>query len=282
MLDSGRMNRTTINKRINTIKQVFRWAVAEEMILPSVYHGLQAVPGLRRGRSKAREAKPILPVADSLINATLPHMPPIVADMVRIHRLVGCRPGELCQLRPINVDTSVDVWVYRPESHKTEHHGHDRMIYIGPKAQAILTPYLQRDPKSHCFSPAESVARLREAQRARRKTPIQPSQHDRRKTKPKRSPRTSYSKDSYNRAIGRAIKMANKARSKEAEDMGIEPILLPHWHANQLRHAAATEIRREYGLEAAQLILGHAKADVTQVYAERDARLAMEVSKKIG
>ncbi len=55
--------------------------------------------------------------------------------------------------------------------------------------------------------------------------------------------------------------------------MGVEPMLLPHWHANQLRHSKATEVRRQFGLEAAQVSLGHAKADVTQVYAERDARL---------
>jgi hypothetical protein len=35
-------------------------------------------------------------------------------------------------------------------------------------------------------------------------------------------------------------------------------------------------------LEAAQVILGHAKADVTQVYAERDSALAVEVARKIG
>jgi len=52
------------------------------------------------------------------------------------------------------------------------------------------------------------------------------------------------------------------------------------WHPNQLRHAAATEIRRQFGLEAAQVTLGHAAADITQVYAERDfakARAVMEV-----
>ena len=34
-----------------------------------------------------------------------------------------------------------------------------------------------------------------------------------------------------------------------------EPLLLPHWHANQLRHSKATEVRREFGLEAAQVVL---------------------------
>jgi site-specific recombinase XerC len=54
------------------------------------------------------------------------------------------------------------------------------------------------------------------------------------------------------------------------------------WSPNQLRHAAGTDVRRQYGLEAAQVILGHAKADVTQVYAERDQALAAEVMGKIG
>jgi site-specific recombinase XerC len=58
--------------------------------------------------------------------------------------------------------------------------------------------------------------------------------------------------------------------------------LIPHWHPNQLRHTAATMIRRDYGLEAAQVILGHSKADVTQIYAERDAAKAIEVIRNIG
>ena len=54
------------------------------------------------------------------------------------------------------------------------------------------------------------------------------------------------------------------------------------WSPNQLRHTAATEIRRDFGLEAAQIILGHSAADVTQVYAERDLAKGIEVAKRIG
>lgn len=52
--------------------------------------------------------------------------------------------------------------------------------------------------------------------------------------------------------------------------------------AQALRHAAATEIRRRFGLEAAQVSLGHAKADITQVYAERDIELARKVAMAVG
>jgi site-specific recombinase XerC len=51
-----------------------------------------------------------------------------------------------------------------------------------------------------------------------------------------------------------------------------------HWCPNRLRHTAATEIRSKFGLEAAQIILGHAQANVTQVYAERDIAKGIEVA----
>jgi hypothetical protein len=41
-------------------------------------------------------------------------------------------------------------------------------------------------------------------------------------------------------------------------------------------------VGREFGLEATQVVLGHAKADVTQVYAERDLAKGVEVARKIG
>lgn len=38
----------------------------------------------------------------------------------------------------------------------------------------------------------------------------------------------------------------------------------------------------EFGLEAAQIVLGHAPADVTQVSADRDLAKAVEVARKVG
>lgn len=57
---------------------------------------------------------------------------------------------------------------------------------------------------------------------------------------------------------------------------------VPRWTPNQLRHTAATRIRRDHGLDVAQVILGHAGADVTQVYAEADRRRAEVVIGEIG
>jgi integrase len=54
------------------------------------------------------------------------------------------------------------------------------------------------------------------------------------------------------------------------------------WHPHQLRHNAATVLRKEYGIEVAKIILGHATLSATQVYAERDLEKAREIVSKIG
>ena len=65
------------------------------MICPaSVWHGLQAVSGLKAGRSEARETAPIMPVDDSVVAATIPHLSTVVGAMVQFQRFTGARPGE--------------------------------------------------------------------------------------------------------------------------------------------------------------------------------------------
>lgn len=261
-------SRRYCNDHLGRIKRVFRWGKSKEMVPTSVYQDLLTVPGLQAGRTAARESDPIQPVSDELITATLPHLTSVVADMVRFQRATGARPGEVCIIRPMDVDrTTGDVWEYRPASHKTQHRGRERTIYLGPQAQAILRPYLLRAADSYCFSPQQAVAEHRARQRANRKGKRnRPRYEKKRKVKAKRSPGTRYRTDSYRVAIQRACQRVG----------------LAEWSPNQLRHAAGTEARALFGLEAAQVMLGHAKADVTQIYAERDRRLAREVAKKMG
>ena len=265
MITTG-LSRSVINSRIGKIKRIFRWAVSEQLALPSLLVGLQAVMGLQRGRTAAREPKPIMPVSDEVVDQTLPCLPELVADMVRFQRLTGCRPGEVCSLRPRDIDRSGEIWRYVPSSHKMEHRDRRRVIFIGPKAMEVLTPYLLRAAEAYCFSPEETDRRRKIKLRAKRKSPVQPSQVDRSKQNPKRKPGLRYNKKSYCGAIHRACEKA-----------GVEC-----WSPNRLRHTSATEIRSRYGLEAAQAVLGHARADVTQVYAERDQALAAEIMRKIG
>jgi hypothetical protein len=156
------------------------------------------------------------------------------------------------------------------------------VIFIGPRAQEILRPYLLRAADAFCFQPAESERRRKDEMRARRKTKVQPSQVDRRKKRPTRQPGVCYAREDYARAIRKAC---DKAFPTPPEIEGAELLAWRRehrWAPNRLRHAAATEIRRQFGLEAAQVVLGHSRADVSQVYAERDQTLAASVMAKIG
>ncbi|MFM9966129.1 MAG: tyrosine-type recombinase/integrase [Planctomycetaceae bacterium] len=260
--------RTNINREIHRIKRVFRWGVESELVPAPIYQALAAVASLKMGRSDAVESERVEPVAEAVVNATLPHLPKVVAAMVKLQLLSGARPGEICLLRPCDVTMQTNgVWSYRPEHHKTEHHGKQRRIFIGPEGQAVLRPYLARDAEAYCFSPAESEAERNADRRANRKSPMTPSQAARQaKQKPQRAPSDRYAKDAYNRAIVRACRLA-----------GVEP-----WSPNQLRHTRATAIREKYGLEAASTVLGHSDPRVTEIYAERDFEMAARIMSEVG
>jgi integrase len=285
MVEDG-LSRKLINQRVGRIKRMFKWGAAAELIPASIPQALAMVEGLRRGRTEARETKPVRPVDDWAVDATLPHLPAVVADMVRLHRFTGMRPAELCIMRPMDLDRSGDVWVYRPESHKTEHHGKERVVCIGPQAQEVLLRYLARDPAAYCFRPCDSEAKRLAARHAARKISLscgnKPGSN--RQRKPQRSAGACYTTHSYYYAIRRACDRAFPVPDTIADNPAeVKKWQRAHrWSPNQLRHSAATAIRREFGLEAAQVALGHAQANVTQVYAERDLAKAANVARLIG
>jgi integrase len=274
--------RNEVNRRVRLIVRAFRWAVAEGMIPPSVHHGLQAVPGLRRGRCDVRETEPVRPVPDAFVDAIEPYVSRQVWAMVQLQRLSGMRPGEVCSMRTIDVDRAGRVWIYTPESHKTEHHGRERRIYLGPAAQEILRPWLRPELTAYLFQPREAEAERRAEQRRNRASRVQPSQQDRRKRRPSKGPGLTYDAGSYRQAIEYGIAKANAEAERAAEANGTEPKEIPAWHPNQLRHNAATRLRREFGLDVARAVLGHSSPVVTEVYAELDGAKAAEAMERVG
>jgi integrase len=261
-------SRRYINHVAQAIRRIFKWGVSQEIVPVEVHQALLSVPGLRLGRTTAREPDPIVPVSEADVEATLPFMLPIVADMVQVQRLCGCRPGEVVVMQPGNIDRTGNVWEFRPVSHKGAWRGKDRIIFLGPRCQTILTKYLLRPADTFVFSPAEAEKNRRAELTATRRVPLKYGNRvgTNRKGKPARVPGDRYTTNTYRQAIHRACDKA-----------GVE-----RWAPNRLRHAAGTEIRRLFGLEASQVVLGHASADVTQIYAERDAELARRVAREVG
>ena len=173
-------------------------------------------------------------------------------------------------MRPMDLDRSADVWTYRPESHKTEHHGKERIIYIGPQGEEVFAAipgprqrasivFRRRDRKRS--DGRNNMRRVRRRYRAARSQGIDASDA------PRRRPGDRYDVASYRRSIHRACDRAFPLSSELARRKGetsgawikrLSPIariaLSKHyaehrWSPNRLRHAMATEVRRHFGLE---------------------------------
>jgi len=134
--------RSNVNRYACLITRIIAYGVENELVSGEVWHSLQAVKPLQAGRSEARETSPIGPVSDDPVQATIPHLAEPYRTMVKIQCLLGCMPDELMTMTGGEVDRSEAIWIYRPKSHKTQHHGKERVSPIGPQAQLLLRPFL--------------------------------------------------------------------------------------------------------------------------------------------
>ena len=245
------VGRSTVNSRLWRVKFMIGWALDEALIPAAVKAELTQVQGVKRGRTSTPERRPVRPVDDATISATVEHMMPNTADMVLLHRVTGMRPCELCALRWSLIDTSRTPWVYRvpPEANKNSWRGEfgfPRVVCLGPKARAILDRHRGCDVP---FSPQSAMAEYLAERHAARVTPV----YGQRRQDPhvRRVLGSSWTTDAYSKTIRAACERAN-----------VSP-----WGANRLRHTFGTEVRRAFGLEAAKAVLGHTGGGcVTDVY----------------
>jgi len=244
--------RVYCNALLRSVKACWSWAVAEEYLGEAHYRALTHVHGLREGETEAPEREPVTGVAPAIVEATLPFLPAQVADMARLQLFTGARPGEVCVLRPADIDRdwlkvdSIPVWLYSLKKHKTRWRGHRRYIALGPKAQALLAAYLERrQAKDYIFDPRD--ARCASA------------------FPPDRQPGSHYSTASYGCAVRRACE-----RGK------IEP-----WSPNQIRHEVGTSALLVGDQDLARCVLGHRTPKLTAVYTE-DAKKAAVFAAKMG
>jgi integrase len=285
--------RAEINRRVGRIVRAFKWATENELIPASVHHGLRTIAGLKKGRSEARESAPVRPAPEAIVEAVRPYVSRQVWAMIQLQLLTGMRPGEVCRMRTRDVDRSGRLWVYTPEDHKTEHHGKQRRVYLGPNAQEVLRPWLRADPAAFLFSPREATEERHAGRSAARRTPLTPSQQARaRKARPARSPAECYDARSYAHAVAAAcarafphpglsgVPRADRTPAQRRELAAWRR--RHHWHPNQLRHNAATRLRKEFGLDTARAVLGHSSPAVTEVYAELDQSNAAEAMERVG
>ena len=123
--EMGRLGwaRSHVNRQIHRVRRMFRWGVENEMVPPSILHGLLAVSALRRGKTEAREPEPVRPVTQAHVHPVKDHVARQVWGMIELQLLTGMRPGEVTRMRTGDIDTTGQPWVYRPVRHKTRRRG---------------------------------------------------------------------------------------------------------------------------------------------------------------
>lgn len=304
------LSRNVVNGRCRRIKQLFSWAAGEELVPATVPAALREVRGLSAGRTRAYETAPVLPVDPAVVDATLPHLPPSPAGLVRLQLLTGMRPGEACRLRLADLDRSCEVWTFRPKTHKTAHRGKPRVVYFGPQAQrevlAFVTIRCPRcgvegrpprigsrdgtlcgpcadhlDEHDVCgpWRPVETqdaTAFLFSPARDRQERLVDLRARRRTRVQPsqrgrrKTAPKRTPGAHYTTNSYGVAV-------ARAAQAAGVSP-----WSPNQLRHLAAERIRKACGLEAVAAALGHSRVETSQIYAGRADYLGEEVARRLG
>ena len=215
-------SRKTANGALRRIKALFHWGVGEELVKETQARALDDVASIAEGKMGARETGDVPPADERSIDAVLASGHRLLVPMVRLQLLSGARPGEICVMRPGDIDRSGEaiarligspvevggVWGYMPgltevrgrlrTDHKTSHHQNERIIPLGPQAQAILAPFLLgRAEGAYLFSPRE----------------IDPRKQ--RKKKPKCQPGVRYNTSTYWQAMSPswALSKAGAARA---------------------------------------------------------------------
>jgi len=136
------LSRKVINARVRRIVRGFKWAVSEELVPVEVHTALRTVPGLAKGRTKAKEHADVKPAPLAHVEAAIPHLNAFLAGVVRVQQWSGARPGEALSIRLADVDRSGKTWIYRPRQHKTSWRGKPRVIALGPKCRAVLMDFI--------------------------------------------------------------------------------------------------------------------------------------------
>lgn len=248
------------------VRTVWRWAERKKMVPRGAWEHLRTLQ-LGGGRTDDEVA----PVPEGDLAATLETLRRIPRAMVEMQLHTGARPGEIMGLTPAMVHRAGKfelrrgvpivlgkIWIADLAfKHKTGWRGTRKILFLGPRAQAVLKPFLDRPADKPCFSPQEAAAEFLE------------SMGRRKRRSRRRAPGLQYSRWSYAGSIERACKRAK-----------VTP-----WAPNQLRHNAATRLVEEFGeagWEIARVVLGHRHVSTTRIYAADSIKRATEAMERAG
>lgn len=242
------------NRHVIRIRHVFRWLEKQELVPDGRWNHLRSLEGLRLGNVD------VPPVPEGDLAKTLPELRPVVRAIVETLLWTGARPSEVLTLRRGEIVQSGKielasgawltlggVWAAVRTKHKTAYAGHGRILFFGPRAQATVTPFLDRDAGAYLFSPREAV-------------------HPKQLHRQRRKVGERYTPGALTHAIHAACERAG----------------IPKWGSYRLRHNACTRLANELGPNLARIVLGHRDLAITRKYLLDDLQQAVDAMKNAG
>ena len=230
-------------------------------------------------KGKVKEKQKRASIDKSISDTILPYLSPPLRTAVELLWLTTARPSEVLGLRVEHIQKTgaillrggarlnlaeEKVWATLLTEHKTAGLGFERILFFGPCAQALLTPYLKGT--GYLFKPSEGRA-FQLAELARKMTTTgKGSKKPVKGEKGKRRPGEFYSSHALSKAVGKACKQAGVA----------------HFVPYSIRHSASAVVRDAHGTEAAGVYMGHRPRGVTGGYVGNDLKLAALVARKSG
>lgn len=252
----------SINERCDIIVKMFRYLASMDMIPPTPAQKCAMLDHLKASHPGVKVSKQVEPVPRADVEKTIVYLNRSTAAIVKLMLLTGARPGEICCLRQCDFNTTGDMWKVTLKQHKTAHKGKVRTLVFGKEAQEILRPFfLLRKPDEPLFSPKDHW----EERHENATTPRRVNQAD--------TPRIS------DRVVGDVYDTTalRKAITRAAKKAGVTP-----WHPHQVRHTRASELREQFGIEAAVACLGHSTVRATEIYAKVNEAAVEKIMRLVG
>lgn len=264
-------SRGYLNKLLSQWKRIIHYGINAGYIRPEIWSAIRDFPLVKENDVAA---PPSLPqreaVDDSVINYTLPILPPTVARFVRFLRGTGARPSELCKIQVkdlIRLDNG--LYLFAPDKHKTAAKNKKRYIAFSHSESAEIEEVIAgKSPDDYLFSPKDLALEIFDKKHRERKTKVQPVQINRARRRKKNRLarfRDYFTTESIGRTLRYRIMKFNKSAPANKQ--------IPYWTLYQVRHAAFTANSAAFGIEQAAKIAGHASPDMAKVY-DHSARLA--------
>lgn len=268
--------RSGINQLVNQIHKVWHWGVGREAVTLAQAHRLREVKSLRIGRTAAIDKIKRAAVTEEDFEKSLSKVNSVVADMLRLIWLTAMRPGEVCRMRPIDIDRRrQECWLYVPGrdispvgDHKTAGHGRVRVIPLTASAQGIILKRVKDFASNEpVFRPTDAIEELLGRRFAERQTPMYQGNRvgTNRRVHPMIKPRARYDAESLATAIKRACDRAE----------------VPRFTPYDLRRTAATRTKARLDTEAAKLLLGHVSTDTTDLYLLNEVNEVIKVAVRL-